>query len=496
MYSSGTTGGTGGNQPAPAATLVHPANDQALGTLVDLWADDAAGSEIIDRARFQFSTGADWFDIGFDNVDDPPLRNGVDPSGFGDGLSYRWNTQGLSEGEYQLRTIVSDTLGRADTAQVDVSIDPTPPIPEIVTPVFGQNICDGVFIEAACDDEDITYLTFETVVVPRDNLLPIPLINQYIGGDINGDPADGNLVANGEFGDYCSGPAAAAMAVKYWFNKGYNYLLNESSTILTDTQLVDRMFTAMAIQDNLGAYDEQLIAGLRHYVITHGNELRIYPLRNPSINDLFAWMYDYEYCVLVGMAGDPGFWLTAAGSIEFTNSVGNFQVRMADPKTGTISGHTVKEDGGKAYLFYDGVWHQIDILVGTIGYDWTVTRRTIGVDAVPGDGWGFDWQTTGYSDDSLYIMRTTVYDAGGHTGHSTVALQVDCTVNGIPGDVNHDGLVGIADLVYMVNWRYLDGPPPPGGYGVADVNCDGQINVADVVYLLNYLFNSGPPPCE
>ena len=28
----------------------------------------------------------------------------------------------------------------------------------------------------------------------------------------------------------------------------------------------------------------------------------------------------------------------------------------------------------------------------------------------------------------------------------------------------------------------------------ADVNCDGAIQVGDVVYLVNYLYRAGPPP--
>jgi len=31
---------------------------------------------------------------------------------------------------------------------------------------------------------------------------------------------------------------------------------------------------------------------------------------------------------------------------------------------------------------------------------------------------------------------------------------------------------------------------------VGDVNCDGQVNMADVVYLINYILYSGPPPCD
>ncbi|MGB2698048.1 MAG: C1 family peptidase [Candidatus Zixiibacteriota bacterium] len=61
------------------------------------------------------------------------------------------------------------------------------------------------------------------------------------------------------------------------------------------------------------------------------------------------------------------------------------------------------------------------------------------------------------------------------------------------GDVNADGGVGIADVVYLVNYIWRSGPEP---YimEAADVNCNWFVNEADVVFLVNYLFRSGPEP--
>jgi len=63
------------------------------------------------------------------------------------------------------------------------------------------------------------------------------------------------------------------------------------------------------------------------------------------------------------------------------------------------------------------------------------------------------------------------------------------------GDVNKDGIINSADVVYLINYLFKDGPAP---YPVqsGDVNLDEIINSADVVYLINYLFKGGPPPCE
>jgi hypothetical protein len=63
----------------------------------------------------------------------------------------------------------------------------------------------------------------------------------------------------------------------------------------------------------------------------------------------------------------------------------------------------------------------------------------------------------------------------------------------VAGDANNDETVNASDVVYLINYLFIGGPPPvvlPSG----DVNCDGKINASDVVYLINYLFIRGPAP--
>jgi hypothetical protein len=64
------------------------------------------------------------------------------------------------------------------------------------------------------------------------------------------------------------------------------------------------------------------------------------------------------------------------------------------------------------------------------------------------------------------------------------------------GDCNGDGAVDLADVVYMVNYLFLNGPAPqPSEAG--DANCSGGVDLADAVYIVNWLFIGGPPPgCE
>jgi hypothetical protein len=65
----------------------------------------------------------------------------------------------------------------------------------------------------------------------------------------------------------------------------------------------------------------------------------------------------------------------------------------------------------------------------------------------------------------------------------------------LPGDVSFDGeLVDVSDVVYLINYIYKEGPPPPHPIS-ADVNGpDRMIDIQDVVYLINYLYRHGPDP--
>jgi outer membrane protein assembly factor BamB len=63
------------------------------------------------------------------------------------------------------------------------------------------------------------------------------------------------------------------------------------------------------------------------------------------------------------------------------------------------------------------------------------------------------------------------------------------------GDVNGDGVINLADVVYLINYLFVGGPSPEP-LEAGDTDCDGVVDIADVVYLINYLFIGGPKPCE
>jgi hypothetical protein len=496
IYSDGTVGGGGGTEPAPAARLIVPSSGQLLGATVNLWADDAAGSKIIKQAQFHYQSGLNWISLGVDADDDAPLRNGVAACNSGNGLSVRWNTNGLSEANYTIRAIITDTLGRADTASTAAHVDPTPPSPVFQQPTLGQNVCGGVTARVQCTDEDISYISFDYRKVARPTILPVPIVSQFTGGDTDGNSADGNRVADGEYGDYCSGPAAAASAVKYWYSKGYGNIQKESNVLLTDAQLMARLAAAMTVQENNGTYDAKFVGGLREYIASHGGGFAVYADHAPSAQLLLSWAFDDDYLVMAGISGNPCLWMTVAGLAGPKDDSGRYTIRFLDPTTATAIECLVKDDAGKLKIRYNSQWAEIDILAGMIPTDWTVTRSPVAFDVYGGDGWSASWNTTSLPDDSLYFLTATVNDAGGHVGLASVLVLNDCTPDYIAGDVNNDHLVSIGDLVYLAAFLFANGPQPPLGLTPADVNCDHAVDLADVVYLYRYFYLSGPAPCR
>ena len=103
---------------------------------------------------------------------------------------------------------------------------------------------------------------------------------------------------------------------------------------------------------------------------------------------------------------------------------------------------------------------------------------------------GEDCNITLHGDGTL-----TVYGYGGDFSGE----EYDCPGDGeiiwlqAIGDANGDGVIDIADIVYLINYLFIDGPAPDPLW-VGDATSDGQVDIADVVYLINYLFIGGPPP--
>ncbi len=91
--------------------------------------------------------------------------------------------------------------------------------------------------------------------------------------------------------------------------------------------------------------------------------------------------------------------------------------------------------------------------------------------------------------DSMVFMPSVVsyYDEGHLYDFLTEILPL--------GDMNGNGEVNLSDILYLINFIYVDGPGPIGGDYTADVDCDGKGNLSDILYLINSVYNQGPKPC-
>jgi prepilin-type processing-associated H-X9-DG protein len=89
----------------------------------------------------------------------------------------------------------------------------------------------------------------------------------------------------------------------------------------------------------------------------------------------------------------------------------------------------------------------------------------------------------------LYYWKVRAYDQWSSTWSDQIwSFDVENF-----GDASGDGIVDVADVVYLVNYLFADGSAPdPLASG--DENGDCLVDVADIVYLVNYLFLSGASP--
>lgn len=65
------------------------------------------------------------------------------------------------------------------------------------------------------------------------------------------------------------------------------------------------------------------------------------------------------------------------------------------------------------------------------------------------------------------------------------------------GDINNDGgsAADISDLLYLVDYMFTPGSPPPACMAEADVNGDGGAvpDISDLLFLVDYMFTPGSP---
>lgn len=498
LYASGYPAGTPTpTEPVPVVSWVYPNvdNQRLLGT-GNLWANETSGSTIVDYVSFSYSTGGAFTEIGRDYDGASPLRDGINNSGTGSGFSSSWNFSALSEGSYTLRAIAHDTLGRTAYDDITVYIEPTPPVPTIVSPDNGTDICTPLSILVSCQDENMWRMNFLRKTADDNYSANLTAVSQFKYGDVNGLPYDGNTLANSEFGAYYSAPVVAAQAVKLWYDRGYTTLMTDGSTPVSFDTLVERMAVRFKTRTDKGTYDESVVQGLTQFSSDKGGLLTIYCLRNPDYFAVRRFAEEEEKAVLLALGGTPGVWLIMDGFSGWTQDDGSYLVTVCNPITGTKVTVPMRNNSGINELNLNGTWQRVDMLVSAGVASYAITRTSIGSDVDGSNGWSLSWDPTGLVSGLQYFIRVEALDFTSITDASVVTLNYDCASFYQAGDYNGDGKTNLVDLNYLTQYLTNHGPAPVGGAWRGDANCDTRLNITDIVYYLNFLFGLTAVPCH
>jgi len=96
-----------------------------------------------------------------------------------------------------------------------------------------------------------------------------------------------------------------------------------------------------------------------------------------------------------------------------------------------------------------------------------------------------------FSTDYINVIDSSGSNLGNYAvGDGPVHLDF----NYMPGDIDGDFAVNILDVIYLINWKYKNGPQTITARWRADVNADLGYNILDAVYLINSLYKGGPGP--
>ncbi len=489
------TGGGDTTQPAPQAAWLYPTAASTIYGSTELWAADTSGSNQTERTVFEYSfAGSGWTVIGTDIDGTVPLRNGVGGTATAQGFSLIWDGSGLTEGTYFLRATVYDSAGRNNSVTQSVYLEPTPPVASIVEPDPMDTVCGTIPVLLTVPDEDVDYIQLyrrDASSTYHSGMIPL---NQFLVGDNNGNPGDGNFASNGEFGDYYNAPAAAASALWVWHLRGYTEYTAGGTLSLPD--LAEALAVVMRTREDLGTRDDRLMLSLQDYLAGNGTRLSVTVARQPSYRELRRAVESQQQAVIVGLSGNRGIWVGIEGFNGWRRPDGAYQVYVASPLSGAVEQILMRPGVGGWEMFFASSWEAVDLMVAIGASDWSVPQQFAGADQSGADGWQIDWTAASLTDSTWYWLETVTRDQTNRRGSSGTLVYLDCTSAFIVGDLNGDSFVDIGDMLLLLDFLMAGGSPPSGGAVRGDVNCDGVLNIADAVYYVNFLFGRVSPPCR
>lgn len=487
----------GGNQPLepePQVRILSPCSGQQLFREEAIWAHEFSGSNIIEYVVFEYATSGKFIELGRVYDDTRPLPDGSNATDHG--YSIQWDFSFLAEGTVALRVTAYDTLGRYASDDISVYIEPTPPTPRIIAPVSTSDFCSEVDILISCCDENLRRISLYHQEAATDYTVGIEPLNQFHYGDDNGEFGDSNLAENGEFGDYYSGPVAAAMALCLWNSRGYTSLTETESKTAAFDHLVEDLAARFLTRQKSGTSHEYLYRGLLDFSADNNQALILERCCQPDYAALRIKLQEEQKAVLIAVGGLRIVWLAVDGFSGWKQSDGSYLVAVANPISGKTEMCAMRDHPAGSRLKLAGQWQPIELLVSIGVANWAVDRHFIGSDSEESDGWSFLWRPDSLAAEGRHFIRAESIDGVGIKHYQTVILNHDCSAFFTPGDYNGDGAASIIDLLYLSEFIISNGPHPVGGALRADANGDSHSNVTDLVYYINYLYGAAGSPAH
>jgi len=236
---------------------------------------------------------------------------------------------------------------------------------------------------------------------------------------------------------------------------------------------------------DVGAYTSvpQMVSWYRSTIISCGN--RAVPNINASLS--VQWLGNAQMNITVTVKNN-----------EASTYNGRIRVYVTE-KTSSMGWN---DHNGNPYTFPFLDYAFNEVISVTAGGTWQDSIIWDGHNYNDGHGHNFGSITM-----NNIMVIAAVFNAQWHQGYSDTppnnpfdAYYVDETTAATPtipwirGDVNNDGTINSADVVYLINYLFIGGPEPQPVVDSGDCNHDGIVNSSDVVYLINYLFINGPAP--
>ncbi|MBN1455713.1 MAG: hypothetical protein JW945_05650 [Methanomicrobia archaeon] len=147
--------------PLPEPWLYTPDNRSWVSGLATLGVVEMCNASDILSTLFEYSTdGVTWTEISIDYDDQANTWPYVVYNASWDGWGAVWNATVLTEGWYQLRATMTDSRNQTGQSQIMVYMDPTPPVPALLRPVFDQVVTGTVRVSASTGDEALSGVVF------------------------------------------------------------------------------------------------------------------------------------------------------------------------------------------------------------------------------------------------------------------------------------------------------------------------------------------------